>query len=354
MARTPNLISRRGLVASGSALAITLGAGLVFQTAAASAQSVSTQQEQSQNWSGYVVKSAAGKSFSSVSGSWVQPAARYDASSDTSGQGFAAFWVGLGGASQSSQALEQVGTQAQVSGGQTTYSAWYELVPSAQVTLPLTIHAGDHMTGTVTVNGTSVTIYLSDQTTGQSVTRTLQMSNPDTSSAEWIAEAPSAELSGGSTQVLPLADFSKVTFTNSSATAGGHAGSIGDPAWTVAQVDMSGQSVPSYLSGAVGYTDVALAGQAGGGAQTGNLSGDGGAFTVTYASASGSGSATGSGASASSSGYGSGGYGYPGYAYPGYSDPGYGYQGYGYSGDPGAGYSPGIAYYPGVGYVYYY
>ena len=354
MRRTPILSGWRGLVAFGSALAIVLGGGLAVEATSASAQTVSAQQEESQNWSGYVVNSSTGKRFSSVSGSWVQPAA----SSDTSGQGFAAFWVGIGGASQGSQALEQVGTQAQTSGGQTTYSAWYELVPSAQVTLPLTIHAGDHMTGRVTVHGTSVTIYLSDQTTGQSVTRTLHMSDPDTSSAEWIAEAPAAEMGDGSAQVLPLADFGKVTFTNASATAGGHTGSISDPAWTVAQVDMNGQSAPSYVGGAGGYTDVALAGQSGGGASTGNLGNGGTSFTVAYSSATanGGGSGSQSGGSGSSGygygsggygsggygsgGYGSGGYGYPGYGYGGYGYPGYGYQGYGYSG------------YPGVVYVY--
>jgi len=246
---------------------------------------------------------------------------------------------------------------AQISGGQTSYSAWYELVPSAEVALPLTIHAGDHMTGRVTVNGTSVTIYLSDQTTGQSVTRSLQMSNPDTSSAEWIAEAPAAEQPDGSAQVLPLADFGKVTFTNASATAGGHTGSIADPAWAVAQVDLNGQSVPDYLGGASGYTDVSLAGQAGAGASTGGLADGGRSFTVSYSSAGSSGSGSQGYSSSGSSGYGSsgygssgsGGYGSSGYGSGGYGYPGSGYQGYGSGyGDSGYSYSG----YPGVVYVY--
>jgi hypothetical protein len=344
MARTPIVVGRRGLVAFGSALAVTLGGGLVLEAATALAQSVSAQQEESQNWSGYVVQSSAGKSFSSVSGSWVQPAAH----SDTGGQNFAAFWVGLGGAGQSSQALEQVGTQAQTSGGQTTYSAWYELVPSAQVPLSMTIHPGDHMTGRVTVHGTTVNIYLSDQTTGQSVSRTLQMSNPDTSSAEWIAEAPAAQLSDGSDQVLPLADFGKVTFTNASATAGGHTGSITDPAWSIAQVDMNGQSVPSYLDGAGGYTDVSLAGGSAGAASTGDPSNNGQSFTVSYSSAA-SASAGGSG----SQGYGSGGYGSQGYGSSGYGSSGYGSQGYGDSGYGSQGYGSGGYGYPGYGYQSY-
>jgi hypothetical protein len=71
------------------------------------------------------------------------------------------------------------------------------------------------------------------------VTKTLKMSNPDTSSAEWIAEAPSAESRGGSLQTLPLADFGTVTFTGASATSDGHTGPISDPNWSVQQVDLA-------------------------------------------------------------------------------------------------------------------
>jgi hypothetical protein len=140
-------------------------------------------------------ESSSGQSLSSVSASWVQPTVK---ASSGNGTGYSAYWVGLGGASEQSQALEQVGTAADVTGGQTTYYAWYELVPSSEQKLNLTIHPGDHMSGKVTVSGTTVTVTLSDQTTGKSTTETLQMSNPDTSSAEWIAEAPASETSYGS------------------------------------------------------------------------------------------------------------------------------------------------------------
>ena len=54
----------------------------------------------SSNWSGYAVS---GQTFSSVSGSWTQPAATC-----TSGSSSAAFWVGLGGNSVASQALDSL------------------------------------------------------------------------------------------------------------------------------------------------------------------------------------------------------------------------------------------------------
>ena len=75
------------------------------------------------------------------------------------------------------------------------------------------------------------------------------MSNPDTSSAEWIAEAPSAESQDSSYQVLPLADFGKVTFTNASATSDGHTGTISDPNWSLQQVQLTSPSGSGELGG---------------------------------------------------------------------------------------------------------
>ena len=50
---------------------------------------------------------------------------------------YSAFWVGLGGyASTARKHLEQVGTEADCdSNGVAHYSAWYELVPQASVTV---------------------------------------------------------------------------------------------------------------------------------------------------------------------------------------------------------------------------
>jgi hypothetical protein len=170
----------------------------------------------------------------------------------------------------------------------------------------------------VTVNGTNVTISLSDKTTGQSVTKALTMSNPDTSSAEWIAEAPSAQSSDGSLQQLPLADFGNVTFTNASATADGHSGGIGDPNWTVQQVDLQ-PSDSAGISGVGGrFSPVGLSQSSSAGASAGSVSSDGSSFTVSY-SGSPNQSSDGSGGSAAgyTGGYSGSGGGYPGDGYPG-------------------------------------
>ncbi len=306
-------------------------------------------QATSENWSGYVASASSGtQRFSSVSGSWVQPPATC-----TSGSGYAAFWVGLGGSgtgtsyasgsgygsgsgnpsgSSQTQALEQAGTEADcTSASEAKYFAWYELVPAAPVKVSLSIKPGDHMSTRVGVSGSTVTVSLSDLTTGQSVTKSLTMQNPDTSSAEWIAEAPSACSQGiSSCAPLPLTNFGTIKFTGASATStDGHTGAISDPSWTATQMNLQsgvgGTGGPQFASDA----------SAGAGATPSSLSTDGGSFTVAWSNASAS-AATSGGYGGPGSGYGGyGGYGggyYGGGGYPG------GYGGGGYPGGDGGGY----------------
>jgi Peptidase A4 family len=298
---------RRALLAL--TLTLATGAAIAYQSSTASAQATTVEQATSQNWAGYIAKSSSGTSFSSVSGSWTQPAA---SSSSSSASGYSAFWVGLGGSSGDSESLEQVGTASDWVDGRAEYYAWYELLPAGQVKLDLAINAGDHIAASVNVSGSTVTIRLVDETSGAAVTKTESMSSPDTSSAEWIAEAPAAQTSSGGYETLPLANFGSVKFGNASATGGGHTRSISDSSWTVQQVSL------------------------GSAASTSSLSDDGSSFSVWFESSSTAGASQpldpqpGPG-----HGDDSGGYGYDGG--PGY-DYGGGY-GYGYGGGPGYGYA---------------
>lgn len=341
--RTSLLIST---IATVSAIA---GAG----APSASAASTDVSSASSANWAGYVVGTDgnADSQFSSVSGSWTEPSPNC-----SNGQGYAAFWVGLGGAGQQSEsvgtadeseALEQVGTEADCTGGGTADQfAWYELVPSAPVRLDLPIAPGDHISAQVTVSGTNVTVALSDSTTGGSVTKTLQMGNPDVSSAEWIAEAPSSCDGSGNCQPLPLDDFGSLGFSDASATAEGHTGTISDPDWTAQPVELGGGS---YGGG------FASDGSEGGAAPSG-LSSDGSSFSVSWLSSaaeeSGVGAAT-DGTSGSAGGYPGAGYGYGsgygGYGYGSGTGGGSGYGGYGYGSGYG-GYGTGGGYGGGSGY----
>jgi len=314
-------MQRRHLISALAIVGSVTGAGVIASTA--SAATTDQQSAVSANWSGYVVGGSSNnpnQQFSSVSGSWTEPSTNCNA-----GQGDAAYWVGLGGAGQNSQHLEQVGTESDCSGGTgaASHYSWYELVPAAPVRLDVGISPGDHVSAKVTVSGSNVTVWLSDNTTGQSATKTLQMSDPDLSSAEWIAEAPSQCDGSGNCTPLPLADFGDVSFTNATATSNGHTGTISDLDWSSVPVQLNGGS-----DGFVSYNTSA-------GAAPSGLSSDGSGFSVAY---QGGGEQT-----STSTGAGGGGYGYGGGGYSGYGGGGYGYGGggYGYGGDGGGGYGYG-------------
>ena len=338
---------------------LTTAAAITGVSAGSAGAATSTAEQVSSNWAGYVVGgSNSNTQFSNVSGSWVQPASKC-----TSGQDYAAFWVGIGGddgqSSSSGQSslgdgnstsLEQIGTQGDCTGNGTTNYAWYELVPAAPVQLNLAIHPGDHISASVGVNGSNIAFSLTDKTTEQSFTKTIQASNPDTSSAEWVAEAPSQCDGSGNCTPLALSDFGTVNFTNATATANGHSGTISDPNWTAQPIAL----------GSGGTYDIGYgSSQNTAGASPSSLSSDGSSFSVTWQQ-SGAGSSS-SQTSGSSGGYGDGGYGGGGYGdggypggYGGYGGGGYGAGGYGGYGDGGYGYGQGgyAGYGNGYGYVY--
>jgi Peptidase A4 family len=236
---------------------------------AASAVAVTDQDDS--NWAGYVLASSstAKTSFSAVSGSWTQPAADCAAGSPS----YSAFWVGLGG--YTGDHLEQTGTSADCSAsGQATYSAWYELVPAAQVAVTMTVRPGDRLSAHVAVSGDTVTVSLSDSTRHTTFTKQLQMSDPTVSSAEWIAEAPSRCLSSASQDchILSLADFGSVTFTSATASADGRTGSIAAGLGMVSALTLAANPGFGRLYATAAQADAAPSA----------LSGNGSSFTVNW------------------------------------------------------------------------
>lgn len=153
----------------------------------------------SDNWSGYA---ATGSTYTNVSTTFTQPAV--DCSQ---GDGYSSFWVGLDGYSSSS--VEQTGTEADCSGGQAEYSAWYEMYPADPVTYNNNVEPGDVITETVSYASNKYTLTLKDSTEGWTKTTTKSESGLARSSAEVIAEAP------WDGSVLPLSDFGTVNFSNS-------------------------------------------------------------------------------------------------------------------------------------------
>jgi hypothetical protein len=211
-----------------------LAAALVL-AAAAAARAGSA--DVSTNWSGYA---ATGAAFSAVSAGWVQPSAECLTRTTSETQAF--FWVGLGGDLESSGKLEQIGTEADcASSGAARYSAWYELWPGSPVRIGLRVSPGDRMWASVRVRERDVMLVLRNLTTGERFGRTVTTSSPDTSSAEWIVEAPTAVLSGGD-QIIPLTNFGTVTFSKAKATSTrGHTGTISDHAWKGRPVSLASE-----------------------------------------------------------------------------------------------------------------
>jgi hypothetical protein len=322
-----------------------------------------TKKAASENWAGYVVTAKNGDKFSSVSAQWTQPTVT--CTSNTGESTYSAYWVGLGGGDQSSDALEQIGTQADCStSGTAKYYAWYELVPSAPVKVPLTIHANDKVYARTSVSGDQVSFYIIDRTTGQSWSKTLAMTSttPDTSTAEWVTEAPS-ECAGSSTSTsectpLPLANFGTATFADAYATSDGHTGSITDSRWSATAIELEpsdssvfGSGPGGYFGGGYGggYSEFSSYSAASDGAAPTGLSDKGTKFQVKYGKSLSGVSSTStqtqsSGAYSTDSGggygyYGGSGYGYYGGAGYGYGSYGYGYGSYGYGyGSYGYGY----------------
>lgn len=165
----------------------------------------------STNWSGYALSGAG--PYTSVSASWTQPAVNCAISRN----GFSAFWTGIDG--DTTETVEQTGTEADCSTGRPRYGAWYELFPKGSVAIAEPVAPGDQLTASVTLAGKALfglisefSLVLSDSTQGWSRTVTAWIRTPKLGSAEAIAEAPSSVLG-----VLPLSDFGTVGFNSFSA-----------------------------------------------------------------------------------------------------------------------------------------
>ena len=156
----------------------------------------------SQNWAGYAAAGAPG-TFTSVSSAWTQPAVTC-----TAQQTFSSFWVGLDG--DSTQTVEQTGTEADCSNGTPSYQGWFEMFPNAPVFYTSKVAPGDAMSASVVANGGGAfTLTLSDQTQGWTQATSQTAAAAQLGSAEIIAEAPS-----DASTVLPLSNFGAVSFSD--------------------------------------------------------------------------------------------------------------------------------------------
>lgn len=154
----------------------------------------------SSNWAGLIVT---GTTFTAVGGGWTVPAVQPSSTFQSSGT-----WVGIGGL-PSDPSIIQTGTVQETAGGQTGYFAWYELFPSAPVTIG-GVSPGDAMRASILMSSPGVwTLSIADVTSAQHFSSSFSYFGLG-GSAEWIEEAP-ANSSG---QIHTLANFGTVYFNN--------------------------------------------------------------------------------------------------------------------------------------------
>jgi hypothetical protein len=187
---------------------------------------------------------------------------------------YSAYWVGLGGFSPGSQALEQIGTEADCDiSGHASISVWYEMVPAASMPISMSVVSGDQIDARVAVTGHRATLVLRDVTRHERFHITVSSQQIDVSSAEWIVEAPSDCIT--SCLTLPLADFGTAAFTSARVQAvGGHSGTIADSTWTSTRIRLS----PTGAH----FTTVHAGARTTGAALPSSLAGGGSAFSVSF------------------------------------------------------------------------
>jgi hypothetical protein len=225
------------------------------------------------NWAGYVAHRP-GVHFRRVTGEW-----RIPTPSCTPGaSGYSSAWVGLGGYSANSNALEQAGVEVDCSSsGRGAYFAWSELVPARPETIPLTVRQGDLVRATVTTSGRRVTIRLADLTRRRTFQKSSNASRLDTAAADWIVEAPSECTNAGQCITLPLTDFGRTSFRAAGATSvQGHSGAITSGWWSATKITLVPRASQFFAETTDGLPD----------AIPSALTAGGSAFAVSFAGSS--------------------------------------------------------------------
>jgi len=184
------------------------------------------------NWSGYEVDT---KNVTAIHAAWIVPAVAAPPAT-----GYAATWVGIGGATTDD--LIQAGTEQDIEDGVTTYYAWVEALPDDSLGVSprrLPANPGDLFSVTITnTNGNDWSVTLENRTTNQRLTLTTTYQSCKCS-AEWIEEVP--EVTGVSDPAI--ANFGAVTFIEATATVGGTVRNLADLGATPLALRQHGKAV---------------------------------------------------------------------------------------------------------------
>jgi Peptidase A4 family len=238
----------------------------------------STSLSVSTNWAGYAVTGDS-TTYTSATATWKEPTVT--CSAEDAGEA-SAFWVGLGGYSQTSRALEQLGTSADCSSttGRPTYYAWYELVPNPSAQVKMKIKPGNTVTVSVNIlSGGMVEFQVKNRSTGTTFTKEIAFANPDLTSAEWIAEAPS-DCDQFRCREIPLSNFGSVSFSKIAAIGNSVGGTLTqNPGWTTDEITLDPDQGRGFFPGPDSFSRLASSDA---GATPSAASTDGRSFTVQW------------------------------------------------------------------------
>jgi hypothetical protein len=223
-----------GMIAAAATLALALLATPAL--AASHAPRHTFGRSTSTNWSGYAVT---GTGATHVIGTWTQPSVKCAAGENS----WSSPWVGIDG--DTSNTVEQIGTDSDCQNGTPVYYAWYEMYPKSLVTFGVAVHPGDSFTAEVTTGTSgSYLLKLTNNTTKASFQTTQASKRARRNSVEWVMEGPSSGL---------LSNFGSAPFSAASATISGKTANLGsfanaDPITMVTNQGVP-RAVPSSVSG---------------------------------------------------------------------------------------------------------
>jgi len=181
---------------------------------------------QSSNWFGYNqgTLEQGSKLFTSISGTWVVPAASLHTNNQAESS---STWIGIGGGcvdagcTVGDNTLIQTGTEQDVSAnGTPSYSAWWEIIPAPSLGIgSFPVSAGDIIHADISEVAPLSDVWnitLTDETKGNTFQQTVPYPS-DHLTAEWIEETP---LLIGSASLADLPNLTTTPFSAASTNGG--------------------------------------------------------------------------------------------------------------------------------------
>ncbi|PVH73415.1 concanavalin A-like lectin/glucanase [Cadophora sp. DSE1049] len=173
-----------------------------------------------------LLRAPEGETFTSVTGTFIVPTPARGQGGGTNSKYSAGIWVGIV-ANKDQDIVLQAGVIAAITGSTTSFTAWYAWYPGSTTDFTATqfsAKAGDSIKITVsTTSATEGTVVIENVTANKKVTQTVT-APVSVAPEEWTAQSTAWMVEGYQLagELVPLARFGRVQFTNCAAgTSGG-------------------------------------------------------------------------------------------------------------------------------------